>query len=282
MGEAKSRAEQRAKARLERRIPETLSNLAGGEDMLRQMSIDAIHADPVLMDHVVLVEAVMDHLDYHAVLDSTGNLDLETIQMLGARMFNSLASAYGQMLRGYYQISATILRDVMEVTFLLRMFDHDRTQITKWREADDRALKKDFKPIAVRMFLENYDSWTGGNRRAEMYGLLCEYAAHASWKGFTLMGPTGGGKRTIGPFFDVSLTKAVLEEMSQLVAQAGSNYAVFFGYVDSIPALETELRRMEVTADWAARYQGRKAPSDEFRDLRRMLAAEKKRQSEAS
>lgn len=279
MGEAKAKAAARAKARekarLERTIPENLDRPDLGERTIREESIKAIHAVPALMDHVELLESVMDHIDFHAVLPPQ-DLDQETIQLLGARLFNSMASAYGQLIRGYYQVAAQILRDVMEVTFLLRMFDHDRSQITRWRAADARTLKKDFKPIAVRLFLEGYDEWQGGNRRAAVYEMFCEYAAHATWKGFTLMGPTGGGKRTIGPFFDAPLMKAILEEMAQLVSQAGNNYASFFANAHSVPALETELRRLEVTSEWAERYIGRKRHPNEFDDLKRMLAELKK------
>lgn len=247
-----------------------------GEREIREQSMAAIEADADLVQHLQLIEAVMDHIDFHAVLQAE-NLDQETVQMLGARMFNDLTSSYGQLTRGYYQVAAMILRDVMEITFLLGMFDRDNTQITKWRVADDKTLKKDFKPIAVRLFLVDYDQWKGGNRRAEMYGMFCEYAAHATWKGFALMGPTGGGKRTIGPFFDHPLMKAIIEEMAQLAAQAGNNYASFFSREKSIAALETDLRRLEVTSAWAERFLGRKRDADEFDDIRTMLASLKRK-----
>lgn len=246
-----------------------------GEREIREQSMAAIEADADLLQHVQLIEAVMDHMDFHAVLRAK-DLDQETVQMLGARMFNDLSSAFGQLTRGYYQVAAMILRDVMEITFLLGMFDHDNTQITKWRAADDKTLKKDFKPIEVRLFLEGYDQWKGGNRRAEMYSMFCEYAAHATWKGFALMGPTGGGKRTIGPFFDRPLMKAIIEEMAQLTAQAGNNYASFFSRDGSIAALETDLRRLEITSAWAEHFLGRKRDANEFDDLRTMLAALKR------
>ena len=245
------------------------------EREIREQSMAAIEAEVDLLEHVQLIEAVMNHMNFHAVLTAK-DLDQETVQMLGARMFNDLASAFGQLVRGYYQVAAMILRDVMEITFLLGMFDHDNTQITKWRAADDKTLKRDFKPIAVRLFLEGYDHWKGGNRRAEAYGMFCEYAAHATWKGFALMGPTGSGKRTIGPFFDRPLMKAIVEEMAQLAAQAGNNYGSFFSGDGSIAALETDLRRLEITSAWAERFLGRKRDANEFDDVRTMLASLKR------
>lgn len=254
-----------------KRIPENLIRMDIGEREIREQTLSAIEGDSALVQHLDLIEAVMDHLDFHAVL-AANDLDQETVQMLGARMFNDLASAFGQLTRGYYQVAAMILRDVMEITFLLGMFDRDRSQIARWRTADDKLLKKEFKPIAVRLFLEGYDQWKGGNRRGEMYAMFCEYAAHATWKGFSLMGPSGGGRRNIGPFFDFPLMKAIIEEMAQLSAQAGNNYASFFTRDRSIAALETDLRRLEVTSAWAERFLGRSTQPGEFDDLRNMLA----------
>jgi hypothetical protein len=234
-----------------------------GERRFREQSMAAIKADDELFHHVVLIEAVMDHLDFHTVL-SPEHDDHQTVQLLGARIFNDLASAFGQLTRGYYQVAAMILRDVMEITFLLGMFERDSAQITKWRDADDKTLKKNFSPFAVRVFLEGHDEWEGGNRRAEMYGMFCTYAAHASWKGFALMGPTGGGKRTIGAFFDQPLMKAIIVEMAQLSAMAGNNFAALCAGDGSIASLAIKRHRLEVTSGWAERFLGRKPSANDF------------------
>ena len=108
-----------------RRVPENLATLDNVERLMQQRSVAHIEADEALLDHLELIEAVMDHIDYFAKRDSTRNLDLETVQLLGARIFNDLASAYGHLTRGYYQIAAGTLRDVMEIVYLWGYFDRE-------------------------------------------------------------------------------------------------------------------------------------------------------------
>lgn len=72
------------------------------------------------------------------------------------------------------------------------------------------------------------------------------------------MRPSGGGQVQMGPFFDAPLMKAVLEEMAQLAAQAGSNFASFFDKKDDAEALAVSLNRYDVTGKWAEKYLGRK------------------------
>ncbi|MHA6688563.1 hypothetical protein [Mesorhizobium sp. A556] len=198
----------------------------------------------------------MGHIAFFAKRDAA-DLDQETIQLLGARIFNDLASAYGQLTRGYYQLAAAILRDVMEIVYLWGWFDRDPARITEWRESDDKKRREIFAPVKVRKFLDDFDGFIEGKCGAA-YKMFCESAAHATWRGFTLMRPTGGGQVVMGPFFDASLMKAVLEEMTQLAAQAGNYFAGFFDKVgEDVPALKVWLRRYVVTGEWAEKYLGR-------------------------
>lgn len=239
-----------------RKIPENMTRLNEGEEYICKRSIAAIEADEALLNHVELIEAVMDHIDFFAKRDAV-NLDQETIQLLGARIFNDLGSAYGQLTRGYYQLAAATLRDIMEIVFLWGWFDRDPAKITEWRESDDKKRRQIFAPVKVREFLDNFDNFKEG-KRGPAYKLFCEYASHATWHGFALMRPTGGGQVVMGPFFDAPLMKAVLEEMAQLAAQAGNYFSGFFDKTgEDVQALEVWLRRYVVTGEWAEKYLGR-------------------------
>lgn len=252
-----------------RNIPENMARLQAGEAFVQRQSIAAIEADKALLDHVTLIEAVMDHLDYFAKRQAV-DLDLETIQLLGARVFNDFASGYSQLTKGYYQIAAATLRDVMEIVYLYGYFDRDPTKIKEWRESDDQQRRDMFGPVKVRKFLDDFDGFKEG-KRGKAYKMFCEYAAHATWQGFTLMRPSGGGQVVMGPFFDAPLMKAVFEETAQLAAQSGNYYSGFFDSDGDVQALETSLRRLKVTAVWAEIYLGRKRDPHEFDDLSRML-----------
>lgn len=239
-----------------RKIPENMGRLNEVEEHVRGLSIAAVEADEALLNHVKLIEAVMDHIDFFAKRDAV-DLDQETIQLLGARVFNDLASAYGQLTRGYCQLAAATLRDVMEIVYLWGWFDRDPARITEWRESDDKKRREIFAPVKVRKFLDDLDGFKEG-KRGSAYKMFCEFAAHATWQGFALMRPTGGGQVTMGPFFDAPLMKAVLEEMAQLAAQAGNYFSGFFDAVgEDVPALEVWLRRYVVTGEWAEKYIGR-------------------------
>lgn len=238
-----------------RRIPNNIERLFEFEENIRKQSIDKIESDEDLLKHVELIEAVMDHIDFFARRDAV-DLDQETVQLLGARIFNDLASAYGQLTRGYYQIAAATLRDIMEIVYLWGWFDREPAKITEWRESDDKKRRQIFAPVKVREFLDRFDGFKEGKRGAA-YKMFCEYAAHATWQGFALMRPTSGDHILMGPFFDASLMKALIEEMALLAAQAGNYFSGFFDKTEDVPALETWLRRYVVTGEWAEKYLGR-------------------------
>lgn len=258
-----------------RRVPENLAALDNVERLMHQRSLTHIEADEELLDHVELIEAVMNHIDHFAKQGSADDLDVETVQLLGARIFNDLASAYGQITHGYYQIAAATLRDVMEIVFLWGYFDREPSKIREWRESDDAMRRDIFAPFRVRKFLDDFDGFKEG-KRGKAYKMFCEYAAHATWQGFTLMRPTGGGQVHMGPFFDAGLMKAVLEEMAQLAAQAGNNFASFFDRSEDPEALAVSLYRYDVTGKWAEKYLGRKHDVD---FVQRMAADLAKRRS---
>lgn len=239
-----------------RKIPTNMARLNAGEEYIREQSNAAIEANEELLSHIELIEAVMDHIDFFGKREAT-DLDQETIQLLGARIFNDLGSAYGQLTRGYYQLAAATLRDMMEIIYLWSLFDREPTKISEWRESDDKIRRKIFAPVNVRKFIDDFDNFKEG-KRGKAYKLLCEYAAHATWHGFILMRPTGGGQIVMGPFFDAPLMKAVLEEMAMLAAQAGNYFAGFFDKnSEDILALEVWLRRYVITGEWAEKYLNR-------------------------
>lgn len=260
---------------MERRIPENLSYLDQFEQTLRAQSVASIESDEVLLDHVELIEAVMNHLNYFSKRDFK-DINEETIQLLGARVFNDLASAYGQLTRGYYQMAAATLRDVMEIVYLWGWFDRDPAKIAEWRNSESKVREEIFKPWKVRKFLDAYDGFKEGKRGAA-YKMFCEYAAHATPQGFVLMRPSGGGQTIMGPFFDSGLLKAVLEETAQLAAQVGNYFAGFFDGKSNLDALGVTLHRYDVTGRWAEKYLGRPHDRDFVAQMRTEQAAMQKR-----
>ena len=242
------------------KIPENMDLLYDGETHIRGQSIAAIEADPLLLDHVVLIEATMNHIDFFAKRDAV-DIEQETIQLLGARVFNDLAASYSLLTRGYYQIAAATLRDIMEIVYLWGYFDREPAKIKEWRESDDKTRRDIFAPVKVRKFLDEFDGFKEG-KRGVAYKMFCEYAAHATGQGFILQRPTGGGQVVMGPFFDAGLLKAVLAELALLAAQAGNYFSGFFDKSEEtnedVLGLEVWLHRYVITGEWAEKYMGRK------------------------
>lgn len=268
MGEAKAREAAAERARLARKLPQNINLLHDGELGYREASVKAIEADPELMDHIELIEANMDYIHFFAPRKPR-DLDHETVCLLAGRMWNDMAAALGQAMRGYYQISAMVQRDILEVVFLLSHFIRDPDGVKEWRESDHDARRRKFQPGKIRDFLDTYDGYTGG-RRGQTYRMFCEYAAHATWHGFALMGPTGG-KPQMGPFFDLPLLKAILVELAQLAAQAGASASHWFDIDDDPLAWAVQIRRMEVSSDWLERYFGRPADRRAIKELKQAM-----------
>ncbi|WIJ23430.1 hypothetical protein [Devosia sp. RR2S18] len=269
MGEAKARKAAAERARLQRKLPVNLHTLHGGELSYREESVKVIEEDPELMDHVELIETVMDYIHFFVGRPSK-DLDHETIQLLTCRMWNDIAASLGQALRGYYQISAMVQRDIMEVVFLMSMFIREPARIKQWRESDHKTRQTVFAPRKVREFLDTYDGFTEG-KRGKNYRMFCEYAAHATWEGFRLMGPANG-KPQLGPFYDPTLMKAVIVELAQLAAQAGANAGHWYDTGNDPEAMLTQLRRMEVSMLWLERYFDRPADRRTINELKKAIA----------
>jgi hypothetical protein len=94
MGEAKTRARQRERDRLARRLPENFRHLHEGELAIRAQAITAIEGDPEMMDHVELLEAVMDFLEFFT-MRKPADLDQETVLLLAAGCLTTLPRRLG-------------------------------------------------------------------------------------------------------------------------------------------------------------------------------------------
>lgn len=55
---------------------------------------------------------------------------------------------------GYYQISFSLQRDLIEVQFLLDLFRTYPQKIKDWKDADDKILRKEFSPAEIRDILD--------------------------------------------------------------------------------------------------------------------------------
>ena len=157
----------------------------------------------------------------------TDDEDLKVIQILSMRIFNAFGASVKLVLSGYVQNGALVMRDILETVFLLNLFKGDLAAIKRWRLANTRKEKDEFRPVKVRDALDERDGFEG-KKRAALYKLFSELAGHPNMKSVHMMRPQKDGDAVIGPFVEGTSLEAVLSEMGRLAVQAGEIQDAFF------------------------------------------------------
>lgn len=207
-------------------LPENFILLHNEEEQLRVKSLASIRTDQDLLLHLNIVEAAMGICN-HLRQFQTNDEDLKVIQLFGMRMFNAFAASIKLIMSGYYQKGGMIMRDILETVFLADFFRTDRAAITRYRFADKKERMQSFGPVRIREALDKRDG-NAGKKRAELYEMFSELAAHPNMKSAMMLRPKGTDDAFVGPFFDVTSLKASLGEMGKLAFQDGEIIDAFF------------------------------------------------------
>lgn len=197
--------------------PDNLRNLHQQEEIVRVDNLTAIAADESLSDHLQAVHDAMGHLMALLQVESIPGSDIHTLQMFVIRLFNTAASSLKLGLSGYYQMAFLLLRDSLELVNLVDLFRADMSKVSKWKAANDKELKKNFSPVAVRNALAAFPQYAGQNRQNK-YAMISRHASHMTYNGFQLVAP--GNSPTMGPFFELKLLRALLEDLGQHMSHA--------------------------------------------------------------
>lgn len=233
------------------RLHANFISLHGAEEELRFQSITAIEQDKDLILHLDIVEAAMGMCN-HLRQFKTDDEDLKVIQLFGMRMFNAFASSIKLIMSGYYQKGGMIMRDILETVFLADFFSTDRAAITRYRFADKTKRKQSFGPVHIRKALDERDGNTS-KKRAELYEMFSELAAHPNMKSAMMLRPKGTDDAFVGPFFDATSLKASLAEMGRLALQVGEILDAFFP-MEWREAYPTRQAFIYVKEQWYKRY----------------------------
>ena len=207
-------------------FPGNLERLHTEEEKLHHKSLTVISSNPRMLLSLNVIERVMT-MAHAFVAYSTEDQDLKVIQMCTLRLFNAFASSYKLATSGYYQKSALIMRDIIEVVYLTDLFRTDRAAITRWRFADKKAKDKEFKPIRVREALDKRDGFTEA-KRAERYDMFSVLAGHVNMNSTLMLRPEKGEYISHGPFFDLVALRTTLDEMGLLAVQIRAILDAFF------------------------------------------------------
>tara|TARA_R110000868_G_scaffold101801_1_gene280438 strand:+ start:750 stop:1481 length:732 start_codon:yes stop_codon:yes gene_type:complete len=221
-------------------LPNNLRTMYEQEELLRSKAIVLISDNHDLRLHLEIIESAMNLADIMRKVPSEDE-DFKVLRILSIRIFNAFGASMKLALSGYFQNSAMILRDILETTFLLGMFQKDRCAIKRWREATSSKERDEFRPVNVRKFLDHHDGFTGGKRR-EIYKLFSELAAHPNMKSVHMLRPKIGGDAVGGPYMEFPTLQAVLSEMARLAVQIGEIISEFLPRgVRADTALEADL-----------------------------------------
>lgn len=195
------------------------------EEDLRQQSLALIEANPAWKRRVIVIEKSLNVV-FAFTHDHPNETDDElTLQFLGIRLFNTGVSALKLGLSGYYQPAYALIRDALEVGFLIHYFSCWPEKISEWKNATDQELRSKFKPFDIRTALDNREGNTD-KKRMKAYERLCQYGAHATYKGFTMTTRNNFGE--LGPFVDQKYLRALIEEMTLRLCPASLIYGSLF------------------------------------------------------
>jgi hypothetical protein len=230
------------------KIPENLGFLHSGEEVARVKSIDFIEGHEDLLQHVGMIEMIMDLLQFYRMDYAAKDENQLIVKLLGARIFNAQGAALKLILGGYYQAAGLQIRDILETAFLLDYFSTDDTLIQRWKLVSEKERTKEFGQAKIRQVLDDRDGFTE-KRRMEHYKLLSSIAAHPTFAGFTMLRPTHGADAHMGPFYVPELLTSTIQELVKVSVAAWENFKWFFK-PETIPQYRAMLRYLETSVEW--------------------------------
>lgn len=169
-------------------------------------------ASPEMQDHVSLINAALDLISsIPNRIEHTSDDEL-VVQRLIVRCFNAGASSLRLARCGYYQPAFGLVRDVIETTFLLDLFNRVPKEIKQWRTLPAKEREKRFAPFVVRKKLDDFDPGMK-SLRTEIYKRFSTYASHPTPEGAAIISPDWMTK--VGPFPDETRMMSVLQELAR-------------------------------------------------------------------
>lgn len=182
------------------------------ENEIGHKNLISIYSDSNCNDHLDLLQESTKLLYEIIMTYKHKNDDELSLLSIGIRLFNDIMSSFKLMIAGYYQISFSIQRDLLETGFLLDYFRTDKSLISEWRTCTREERLKKFSPKKVRDKLDKRDGFKI-KKREKFYQLLCEYASHPTHGGSRLFARDGLAET--GPFCDNKKLKTTLFELAK-------------------------------------------------------------------
>ena len=218
-----------------------------------------ISETPELRDHIGIINAALDCISKLLYASDHSNDDELAALRLAIRCFNSSAASLRLLRCGYYQPSFAMVRDLVETTFLLDLFQRDKAALREWRTLPAKERERRFSPFGVRKRLDDMDGYKEA-KRAAAYKMLSTYAAHPSPEGFRIISPNN--MTQVGPFPDAGLLTAGLQELSKHLAYSA---IVIITLVESkdFAVLSVKQTFFDALERWRDTYMPREETADD-------------------
>ncbi len=231
---------------------DNLATLHAEEERLRGIHLDQTANDEALRDHIYMIRESMNML-WALTHDHTNKSDDELVmQFLGIRLFNTAAASIKLAHSGYYQNAFSCLRAFLEAFFLVDYLVSFPEKIQEWNAADEKKLRNEFGPAAVRNTLDARDGFVE-KKRKKLYDLISHYATHATPAGFGMVVKDNLGE--IGPFHRPEMFTAWMQEAVKMICNSGVVFGHHFQDVD-LKILKTKEKYIADLNDWRRKYLG--------------------------
>jgi len=251
-------------------IPENLSLLHGGEEDLRAKSIALIEASEDMSLHVSMIERCMDTLQYVRTNTPDMSEDQVIVALIGASVFNSMASAFKLLLGGYYQSSGLQIRYIMESGWLIDYLRTDPKLVQEWKSVSEDEREKVFKPWKIRAALDKRDGFTE-KKRAAHYKRLCILCGHPTFAGFAMLRPEPNADAHMGPFLVPTLLEGCIQELVQVVVTASQAFMRFFP-PKTLSDYKARLQFIEAIGDWMEKVFDKRPDPAPVNELKKLIA----------
>lgn len=171
--------------------------------------------------NLVMAGKAIDLLHALAREDAFNADDDVTVLRLAIRVLND-AGASGRCARaGYYQQAISHIRDIIEVAFLLDLFQRKPDQIRVWREASEKDRKRLFKPVTLRETLDQLDGRKDKSRQ-EAYAFYSGHGTHVTPR-LEIISPNS--LTQIGPFPSEQIVVLITYDLTKWLCVA-TGYAM--------------------------------------------------------
>lgn len=218
------------------------------EDDLYDQSIRFLREDEAGKQYLELFELIGRTCISSTMQKSVTEEDELTVAFIGARLFRNGLVAYRSALTGYYQTAMALVRDLIEVQFLLDYFKSNQEKIEEWRNATNQERYRQFGPHQLYRLLDERDGFTE-EKRKKTYQRYCEYAAHVSFPGMQLL-TDSEGVITLNPSFD---SKKLLNTMIDIDRTFGHAVLTMTTIISAteLTAMRNQLELMEQFSEFA-------------------------------